>query len=169
MADTSKFTIICPCCDATLTIDVSTGALLSHEEKAKPIASFDEMVKGLDKQKQMREQIFAQELSSHKDRDRILEEKFQEAMKRADKDKDKPYRTQPRMLRRSHDDSMKVRTTTIMCASREDDMWCFTVSSHDSFGGSCGRRVRSADSTSLQLLRPFAHVHDSSSSYCSTF
>jgi len=40
----------------------------------------------------MREQIFAQELSSMKNRDRILEEKFQEAMKRAEKDKDKPYR-----------------------------------------------------------------------------
>ena len=92
MADTSRFTIICPCCEATMTIDAQTGAMLSHEEKAKPLASFDEMVKGLDKQKQMREQIFAQELSSMKDRDRILEEKFQEAMKRADKDKDKPYR-----------------------------------------------------------------------------
>jgi hypothetical protein len=92
MADTSKFTIICPCCESTLTIDVQTGALLSHDEKTKPIASFDDMVKGLDKQKQVREQIFAQELSSMKDRDRILQEKFQEAMKRADKDKDKPYR-----------------------------------------------------------------------------
>lgn len=92
MADTSKFTIICPCCESTLTIDVQTGALLSHDEKTKPVASFDDMVKGLDKQKQVREQIFAQELSSMKDRDRILQEKFQEAMKRADKDKDKPYR-----------------------------------------------------------------------------
>src|SRR4026209_2401799 len=92
MVDTSRFTIICPCCEATLSIDAQTGALISHQEKAKPLASFDEMVKGLDKQKQMREQIFAQELSSMKDRDRILEEKFQEAMKRAEKDKDKPYR-----------------------------------------------------------------------------
>src|SRR5690242_4480738 len=92
MANTSRFTILCPCCEATLTIDAQTGAILSHEEKAKPLASFDEMVKGLDKQKQIREQIFAQELSSMKDRDRILQEKFQEAMKRADKDKDKPYR-----------------------------------------------------------------------------
>ena len=92
MADNSRFTIICPCCEAKLAIDAQTGVLISHEEKAKPVASFDEMVKGLDKQKQMREQIFAQELSSMKDRDRILEEKFQEAMKRAEKDKDKPYR-----------------------------------------------------------------------------
>src|SRR5215831_3273250 len=92
MADTSRFTLICPCCEASLIIDARTGALLSHEEKAKPLASFDEMVKGLDKQKQVREQIFAQELSSMKDRDRILEEKFQAAKKKAEKDKDKIYR-----------------------------------------------------------------------------
>src|SRR6266496_143632 len=94
MADKSRFTIICPCCETKLSIDSQTGALLAHEEKTKPLASFGEMVKGLDKQKQVREQIFAQELNSMKDRDRILEEKFQNAMKRAekDKDKDKSYR-----------------------------------------------------------------------------
>ena len=86
MTDTSRFTIVCPCCEATLSIDAQTGTLIAHEEKAKPHASFDEMVKGLDKQKQVREQIFAQELSSMKDRDRILEEKFQAAKKRAEKD-----------------------------------------------------------------------------------
>lgn len=84
--DTSRFTLVCPCCEATLTIDAHTGVIIEHEEKAKPLASFDEMVKGLDKQKQVREQIFAQELSSHKDRDRILEEKFQAAKKRAEGD-----------------------------------------------------------------------------------
>ena len=92
MSDSTKFTIICPCCEATLTIDAYTGALLAHDEKAKPLASFDEMVKGLDKQKQQRDQIFTQELSSMKDRDRILEEKFQEAKKRAGKDTGKIYR-----------------------------------------------------------------------------
>jgi hypothetical protein len=91
MPDASKFTLVCPCCEATLIVDAETGALLSSEEKRKPLASFDEMVKGLDKQKQVREQIFAQEMSSMKNRERILEEKFQEAMKRAEKDKDKPY------------------------------------------------------------------------------
>ena len=84
--DTSRFTLVCPCCEATLIIDAHTGAIIEHEEKAKPLASFDDMVKGLDKQKQVREQIFAQELSSHKDRDRILEEKFQAAKKRAEGD-----------------------------------------------------------------------------------
>ncbi len=92
MPDTNRFTIICPCCEATLNIDAQTGSILSHEEKQKPLAAFEDMVKDLDKQKQTREQIFAQELSSHKDRGRLLEEKFQEAMKRAEKDKDKVYR-----------------------------------------------------------------------------
>ena len=92
MAETTRFTIICPCCEATLTVDSHTGALISHEEKSKPLASFDEMGKGLDKQKQVREQIFSQELSSMNDSDRIIEDKFQEALKRAEKDKDKPYR-----------------------------------------------------------------------------
>jgi ribosome-associated translation inhibitor RaiA len=91
MPDNTRFTIICPCCEATLTLDAQTGAIISHEEKTKPVASFDEMLKGLDKQKQQREQIFQQELGSLKDRERLLEEKFREAMKRAEKDKDKPY------------------------------------------------------------------------------
>ena len=45
----------------------------------------------MERQKQTREQVFKQELGSLKDRERILEEKFREAMKRAEKDKDKPY------------------------------------------------------------------------------
>jgi hypothetical protein len=92
MVETTRFTIICPCCEATLSVDAQTGAIISHEEKAKQSASFDEMLKGLDKQKQQREQLFQQELGSLKDRERLLEEKFREAMKRAEKDKDKPYR-----------------------------------------------------------------------------
>src|SRR5947209_16898452 len=91
MVDKTRFTLICPCCEATMTVDAQTGAIISHEEKTKPLASFDEMVKGLDKQKQMREQIFQQELGSLKDRERLLEEKFREAMKRAEKEKDKPW------------------------------------------------------------------------------
>ena len=91
MTDSTRFTIICPCCEATIAVDAQTGAIISHEEKTKPLASFDEMLKGLDKQKQQREQIFQQELGSQKDRERLLDEKFREAMKRAEKDKDKPY------------------------------------------------------------------------------
>jgi hypothetical protein len=89
-----KFSIICPCCEATLTVDGQTGALLAHDEKKKVHGSFEDLAGELTKQKELREQLFAQEMSSMKDRERLLEEKFQAALKRADSDgdKNKPFR-----------------------------------------------------------------------------
>jgi hypothetical protein len=87
-----KFTLICPCCEATLTIDAGTGAMLSHEEKKKATGSFEELAGELNKQKELREQLFAQEMSSMKDRERLLEEKFKEALKRADTTSDAPFK-----------------------------------------------------------------------------
>ena len=87
-----KFTIICPCCEANLTIDAKTGAVLAHEEKTKKLGSFDDLKQQLDKQKEARENIFAQQMSSQKDRERLLEEKFKEAMKRAGDETDKPFK-----------------------------------------------------------------------------
>ncbi|MEP6789121.1 MAG: 2-nitropropane dioxygenase [Acidobacteriota bacterium] len=87
-----KYSITCPCCEATLTVDAVTGALLAHEAKKKVLGSFEDLKGEMSKQKEHREQIFAQEMSSMKDRERLLEEKFQEALKRADTDKDTPYR-----------------------------------------------------------------------------
>ena len=86
-----QFTIICPCCDAILTIDSQTGSLLAHEEKKKVHGSFEELKGEMSKQKEHREQIFAQEMSSMKDRERLLEEKFKEALKRADTESATPY------------------------------------------------------------------------------
>lgn len=87
-----RFVITCPCCEATLTIDASTGALLSHEEKKKVLGSFEDLKGELAKKKEQREQIFAQEMSSMKDRERLLEEKFKEALKRADTASDEPFK-----------------------------------------------------------------------------
>lgn len=87
-----KFTVNCPCCEAQLTIDAQTGAVLGHQEKNKKLSSFEELQLDLEKQKEARENLFAQEMSSQKDRERLLEEKFKEAMKRAGDDLDKPYK-----------------------------------------------------------------------------
>ena len=94
MAETKSWTVICPCCEAAIVVDAQTGVIISHEAKAKPLASFEEMAKEMERQKKLREQVFSQELGSVKDRERLLEEKFKEAVKRAEKDKDKdaPYR-----------------------------------------------------------------------------
>ncbi len=88
----AKYSIICPCCEATLTVDADTGALLGHEEKKKVLGSFEDLKSDLVKKKELRENIFAQEMSSMKDRERLLEEKFKEALKRAENDPGTPYR-----------------------------------------------------------------------------
>lgn len=87
-----RFTVICPCCEAALTIDASTGSLLAHEEKKKVLGSFEDLKGDLNKKKELREQLFAQEMSSQKDRERILAEKFEEALKRADTDSGLPFK-----------------------------------------------------------------------------
>ena len=87
-----KFNIKCPCCDANITVDAQTGAIISYEEKKKVLGSFEDLKVELDKQKNLRDQLFAQEMSSVKDRERLLDEKFKEAMKRADKDTGTPFR-----------------------------------------------------------------------------
>ncbi len=87
-----KFNIICPCCEANLTIDAETGAILAHEKKAKKLSSFEDLKNDLVKQKELRENLFAQEMSSQKNRERILEEKFKEALKRANTESDKPFK-----------------------------------------------------------------------------
>ena len=88
-----KFNILCPCCEANLTIDAKTGAILAHAEKQKTHGSFEDMKNDLERQKDLREQIFAQEMSSEKDRARLLEEKFQAALKRAEGEKsDQPFK-----------------------------------------------------------------------------
>ncbi len=87
-----KFSIICPCCEAALVIDAQTGAILSHEEKKKIYGSFEDLKGEMSKQKELRDQLFSQEMSSMKDRERLLDEKFKEAMKRAEGEKDVPYK-----------------------------------------------------------------------------
>ena len=87
-----KFTLICPCCETTIKVDSQTGAILSHEEKKKVTGSFEDLAGELSKQKELREQIFAQEMSSMKDRERLLEEKFKEALERADTTSVTPFK-----------------------------------------------------------------------------
>ena len=87
-----RYSVTCPCCEATLTVDANTGALLAHEAKKKITGSFEDLKGEISKQKELREQIFAQEMSSMKDRERLLDEKFKEALKRADTDTGKPFK-----------------------------------------------------------------------------
>jgi hypothetical protein len=92
MADEpSKLTVRCPDCGSDLVIDAATGTVLSHRKAKQPLAGgkdFDSLLKGLDDDKNRAEDVFQREVASLKDRDRILEEKFREALRRAEEDPD---------------------------------------------------------------------------------
>ncbi|MGZ7031883.1 MAG: 2-nitropropane dioxygenase [Thermoanaerobaculia bacterium] len=86
----NNFEITCPCCEATIVIDRVNGEVLLHKPKdTKQSTSLEAMVSNLETQKSEAAKRFDKNLESQKDRSRILEEKFKEAMKRADKS-DKP-------------------------------------------------------------------------------
>ena len=82
--------IICPCCEALIVVDRLTGEVLLHKAKEKKSGqSLEAMVSGLETQKSEMAKRFDKEMESQKNRSRILEEKFKEAMERAEKS-DKP-------------------------------------------------------------------------------
>ena len=85
-----NFEIICPCCEAAIVVDRISGEVLLHKAKErKTSGSLESMVAGLESQKSEMEKRFEREMASQKDRARILDEKFKEAMERAEKS-DKP-------------------------------------------------------------------------------
>ena len=92
MADeSSKLTVRRPDCGSDLVIDAATGAVLSHRKPRQPLAGgkdFDSLLAGIDDDKNRAEDVFQREVAAHKDRDRILEEKFREALRRAEEDPD---------------------------------------------------------------------------------
>ncbi len=85
-----NFEITCPCCEATIVIDRLSGEILLHKEKEKKSGlSLEAMVSNLGAEKTEAQKHFDRQMEAQKDRARILEEKFKEAMQRADKDPDK--------------------------------------------------------------------------------
>jgi hypothetical protein len=86
-----NFEITCPCCEATIVIDRLNGEVLLHKAKEKrgPGGSLEAMVKGLESEKSEAAKRFDRQLESQKDRARILEERFKEAMQRAEQSDEK--------------------------------------------------------------------------------
>jgi sulfate adenylyltransferase subunit 1 (EFTu-like GTPase family) len=85
-----NFEITCPCCEATIVIDRVSGEVLLHKAKeVRTTGSLEAMVAGLESQKSEAAKRFDRQLESQKDRARILEEKFKEAMERAEKSDEK--------------------------------------------------------------------------------
>ena len=83
--------VTCPECGGELTVDSVTGAVVFH--KPAPSTSgaakdFDRLLADIDDSKTRAQEIFQREISALKDRDRLMEEKFQEALRRAEEEPD---------------------------------------------------------------------------------
>lgn len=87
----SRLTVYCPDCGSELVVDASSGEILYHKAAKQPPAGgkdFDALLADLDTQKARAEERFEREKAALKDRDRLLEEKFEEAKRRAQEEPD---------------------------------------------------------------------------------
>ena len=94
MGRKNRLQVICPDCSSRLVVDAATGEVISHQAHEAPPAGgkeLGELLAGLDREKEQAEDLFQREVKAHEDRDRLLSEKFEEAMKAAeDADDGKP-------------------------------------------------------------------------------
>lgn len=86
-----KLRLTCPDCGSELVVDASTGEVLSHRAAKRAPAEgkdFDALLAGLEHEKSRADEIFERERAALKDRERLMDEKFREAVKRAEEEPD---------------------------------------------------------------------------------
>jgi len=80
----------CPCCEATLRIDIDTGAVITHEAKvrANQVEDLHIAVARIKKEESERDAKFAKAMAAEKANKDILNRKFDELFKKAKEDPD---------------------------------------------------------------------------------
>jgi hypothetical protein len=86
------FEVECPCCDAVLTIDVETRAIIAHTVPVKPppIEDLAAEVAKLKGEGARRDEVFRKNFEAEKSHGKVLEKKFDELFKRAKENPDAP-------------------------------------------------------------------------------
>jgi hypothetical protein len=80
----SELELPCPCCGATLVVDVNLGRIVSHREPpGGPRPELDEAHRIVQQQAERREALFAQSVAAEKNRGDALSKRFEEALKQA--------------------------------------------------------------------------------------
>lgn len=77
--------VICPCCDAILTIDSTLAAVLTHKLPEKPqiVAQLKDAAKFVKEEATKRDEKYQQIAEAEKNKSKVLEAKFQELFKKA--------------------------------------------------------------------------------------
>jgi len=84
--------VICPCCQTKLTLDAGDGTILLQERPKRRGKEWDEVVEAGEAKQEAAERMFQQNMDRERNADEILEKKFREALKRADKSDAPPPR-----------------------------------------------------------------------------
>lgn len=81
--------VACPCCGATLRIDMETRAVIHHKEPEKKplIEDLQAAVQQLKGDAARRNDAFEKSFASHLQGDKVREKKFEELLKQAKEDK----------------------------------------------------------------------------------
>ena len=83
----SELEIVCPCCQATLIVDMNLGRVVGHKEPESGLKpELSEAQKILAEAAARREAIFQQSVESEKTRGDALSRRFEEALKQASKE-----------------------------------------------------------------------------------
>lgn len=87
-----KIEIECPTCRTEIVVDDGTGAIVWSKAPERPArGDLDSMIREIDESRESRDSVFEKSMSMQKDRERILEARFREAMERAKDDDEKPF------------------------------------------------------------------------------
>jgi hypothetical protein len=83
----SEREVTCPCCKATLVVDLNLGRVVSHQEPPSAHgAALDDAHRVLQEQARRRDAIFEQSMQTEKGRDDALSRRFEEALEQAKKE-----------------------------------------------------------------------------------
>ncbi len=83
--------VFCPCCETRLVVDAATGEILSEERpKVDHSKTFDSALDEVRGGAKRRNDAFSKAFEKTKRLDDLLDQKFEEAKKKAAKDKSKP-------------------------------------------------------------------------------
>jgi hypothetical protein len=83
----SEIEVACPCCQATLVIDVNLGRVIEHREPPNPDRpELNEAQRILAEQAAKREALFQRSVQDEKTRGDALSKRFEEALKEAQKE-----------------------------------------------------------------------------------
>jgi len=75
----------CTCCEAVLTVDKASGEVVFTEKpKSKQKISFEDAVQKVKQDQETAEDRFKEAFLKEKDRMKVIDQKFEEAMKRKD-------------------------------------------------------------------------------------